>query len=57
MDSELVEAMLVRDWGAFTKQVKRLGLGRPIRHGTRIALTVGQSVWRAGGEVSRCPVL
>ena len=40
METELVEALLVRDWGAFVAQARRLGLGRPVRRGTRIALTI-----------------
>lgn len=40
MEPQLVEALLARDWGAFVKQARRLGLGRPVRRGTRIAMTV-----------------
>lgn len=40
MEPELVEALIARDWGAFANQVRRLGLGRPTRRGTRIAMTV-----------------
>lgn len=40
MEPELVETLLDRDWGAFVAQTRRLGLGRPTRCCTRIALTV-----------------
>jgi hypothetical protein len=38
MDCELVDALLDRDWGPFAAQARRLGLGRPVRRGTRIAM-------------------
>lgn len=40
MDAELVKSLIDRDWGAFTGQAKRLGLGRPVRSDTRIDIPV-----------------
>ncbi len=40
MDQALTAALIDRDWASFVAQARRLGLGTPIRDGTRIDLIV-----------------
>ena len=40
MDELLAIQLIKRDWAAFVRQTKLLGLGRPVRRGTRIDLLV-----------------
>ena len=40
MDQALSIELIRRDWAAFVRQTRLLGLGRPVRHGTRIDLVV-----------------
>jgi hypothetical protein len=40
MDTALTNALIDRDWGDFTTQLKRLKLGSPQRNGTRIDIVV-----------------
>ncbi len=40
MDEALTIELIKRDWAAFVRQARLLGLGRPVRRGTRIDLVV-----------------